>query len=556
MKKLFNRRILFLLTFVLVCSCQEKEEPYYNPFPTYINFSLEGSSEYVPIPKDASYAKALESGSLTLSSTIKASDGLNKIVARWYLINEEGGQNEKVYEEKLLPQVEADSYTSTFTLTEDQYKALFNKTWKERHFYCVFSANSIGPDNIPYTFPSDTLGMAMAIPNGFKVLRIDTVNGEEPDCEYVSPPPGNNGAGIKNCTKVPGRLRVSCDGKVLFDSGDYVENESGMTLKIRGNTSAYGKQKPYKIKLQKKHDLLERGDEKKYEDKDWILIRSQNNLNTFLGLECARFLGFDWVPAMEYVNVIVNDDYRGLYCLCEPFTKNQSCKADISDTGFLFEKDAYWWNEPKYFDTGYYVTNMKYTFKYPAPEDISSNSFAYLKEYMTKAEKSVGEGTYGNYLDIESFARWLLFHDIWATLDCAGSNIYLMKKDMLNTSKVEMMSPWDFDSLYWNSQMTNKWSNQHDYGALLPYYLLRNSNRDFVHKYKEIWKEVHDKVYPYMSEKVLQLETEYGEAMFESRKLNCSRWGGAATRIYIDRQKMDTWFKGQIPWLEKNIPNL
>ena len=48
--------------------------------------------------------------------------------------------------------------------------------------------------------------------------------------------------------------RYEPDGLLSYDSGDYVDGESGMTLKIRGNTSAWQLRKPYKIKLQKKAD--------------------------------------------------------------------------------------------------------------------------------------------------------------------------------------------------------------------------------------------------------------------------------------------------------------
>lgn len=86
---------------------------------------------------------------------------------------------------------------------------------------------------------------------GLPVIEIITVNGELPTCDIVSGQPyGVNVRSITNATKVPGRLTISTKDAVLYDSGDYEENQSGMTFKIRGNGSGLSVKKPYKIKLQ------------------------------------------------------------------------------------------------------------------------------------------------------------------------------------------------------------------------------------------------------------------------------------------------------------------
>ena len=107
------------------------------------------------------------------------------------------------------------------------------------------------------------------------VVVVNTVDGEEPTAEQIDHPEGCMGTGVTNITKVPGRVRIfypSDAESPAYDSGEYREGESGMLFKIRGNSSALDDKKPFKIKLQKKADMLMRGD-KKYNDKDWALIR-------------------------------------------------------------------------------------------------------------------------------------------------------------------------------------------------------------------------------------------------------------------------------------------
>ena len=120
---------------------------------------------------------------------------------------------------------------------------------------------------------ADNVEIQDVIDAGLPILYVETVDGEEPTYDVAYAPEGQNGKGITNATKVPGRIRLVQDGIDLYDSGEYVAKTSGMTIKVRGNTSAADSpKKPYKIKLQVKADLLNRGNDAKYADKNWILI--------------------------------------------------------------------------------------------------------------------------------------------------------------------------------------------------------------------------------------------------------------------------------------------
>lgn len=87
---------------------------------------------------------------------------------------------------------------------------------------------------------------------GYTTVYVNTVNGEEPTYERVDHPDGYFGSSITNVTKVNGRMFMMEGNDTLYDSGD-----EGMTIRVRGNTSAVlFLKKPYKIKLNKKADLL------------------------------------------------------------------------------------------------------------------------------------------------------------------------------------------------------------------------------------------------------------------------------------------------------------
>jgi len=88
---------------------------------------------------------------------------------------------------------------------------------------------------------------------GLPVICVETVNHEFPSFDRIDPPDGCWGIGITNATKVPGRLTMyATDGTVTYESGEYQKNASGMTIKVRGNTSAFWLKRPSKSNCRKR----------------------------------------------------------------------------------------------------------------------------------------------------------------------------------------------------------------------------------------------------------------------------------------------------------------
>ena len=289
---------------------------------------------------------------------------------------------------------------------------------------------------------------------GLPVITIETVDGEEPTCEYVNPPEGMAGYGTRNATKVPGRLTITLGEKVLYDSGPYEKNVGGMRIKIRGNSSAWPRKKPYKVKLEVGADLLLRGDEEKYANRDWLLLKDPELLQT-IGFEASRLIGMEWTSGHRYVSLVMNGDYRGLYLLCEPVERNTRYRIDVSKTGYIVESDAYFWCEDLYIPSS--LNPFGWTIKYPDADDVTEEQVSFLSREMAQLEESLVGPQYAERIDVESFARWLLTHDILGTWDSYGSNLFIARYDTLD-SKVRMPVLWDFDTIF---RMEGAWANIH-----------------------------------------------------------------------------------------------
>ena len=266
------------------------------------------------------------------------------------------------------------------------------------------------------------------------VMEIYTENKEEPSCDYIFAPEGEDGISITNTTKIPGRIILSRLGIPYYDSGEYENNKGGMKIKIRGNTSAYwNPKKSFKIKLEKKADLLNRNN-KNYADKEWVLIdEGGDGMIAETAFKLSEEIGMLWTPQHCYINLFINDDYRGIYMLTESVKRNTSARLNVTETGYIIEKDAYWWNEDKYLTTN---TNRKYTFKYPDSDDVTDSISNCIKLSVDNLEYSLISGNYEDYIDINSFAKWLLCHDILGDSDAAGSNIYITKYDNTNNREI------------------------------------------------------------------------------------------------------------------------
>lgn len=315
------------------------------------------------------------------------------------------------------------------------------------------------------------------------LVVINTVDGEEPTCDVVDPPEGAWGSGIMNATKVPAGMQIILHGDTVYDSGEYVKKESGLTVKIRGNSSGKKAKKPYKLKLQKKADLLLRGD-KKYKDKDWVLLRTGGSLITPIGYWTSELFGQEWTPSHQIVNLWMNGQYRGIYILCEQVTVNPDCRIVVDEKeGYVVEADPYWWTEDICFPSTLTAPQLKFSYKYPDPEDITDEWHEAVSSDVLENEAKIAAGAFSDAYDCESFAKWLLGWELLGNGDTAGSNMYIVKKDA--SSKIAMGPMWDFDYAMHNP---DTWIRTH-YDYFYFHHMLKSADDGFRNAFQQVWRE-------------------------------------------------------------------
>lgn len=387
---------------------------------------------------------------------------------------------------------------------------------------------------------------------GLPVVDIITENGEMPTCDIIDHPEGCMGQGITNINKVHGRLCIFQDDSILFDSGDYQKDSTGIMIRVRGNSSAWQDKKPYKIKLQKKADLLMRGDDEKYCDKEWLLIKDERvTLNTVISLKVNELMQIQWTPAYRIVNLVLNGDYRGIYLLIESVKRNNRCRLDVDkQTGYVFEYDPYWWNEDVYLETRFTESlDAKFTFKEPNPDHITEEQLKSLKNTLDSFENSLTSSGYQRYIDIESFASWLLAQDILGNYDGHGSNVFMTKYDDTPQSRIRMANLWDFDAIMLTPDV---WSNSHRilyFGTLWDH-----PDKLFEKAYKERWNSVSKTLFNDLESFLDNFaDSDTGRAFDRSIPYDSERWNRTGKTLEELKAEANAWFSRRERWLDSVI---
>jgi hypothetical protein len=393
---------------------------------------------------------------------------------------------------------------------------------------------------------------------GLRVVEVTTEGGEEPQGEEIASPVKENTYNYTYTNKVRCQVVITLYGDTLYNSGTYEKDSCGATIRINGNTSAYYSNPlnmPYKLKLEKKADLLLRGDSTHYSDKNWRLLKDAFSLNTIVGLKVSQLIGMEWTAAFTPCNLIINGDYRGCYLLIESVKRNPRCRINTDkEQGYIVERDPYWWKEQHYFVTQWYEEGSTYrwTWKYPDDDLITEEKEQYIQLCLNQAEQGIHDGTYDKFIDPTSFAKWLLAHDILGTRDSGGSNMFIKKYDESDSTRFEMPCLWDFDS---NFAMTvGTFSRHHISSNSYFSTLLQSDKRVFAQTYVTLWNKLKDDLAAQMIDFIdAYTSSDEAKALETSRNLYNRRWGYSYPSMNTYSNQATQWFVQHLPLLDKKI---
>ena len=274
---------------------------------------------------------------------------------------------------------------------------------------------------------------------------------------------------------------TNCSVSVNNTENEYVIDNATAKIKGRGNSTWGMPKKPYKIKFDSKVNLFGNGKEK-----TWLLIANycdKSLSRNLLAYEIAREVGLSETSTTQPVNVFLNGVYQGVYLVCEQVEigktrLNIESDLDNIDTGYLLEMDAHVVDEGVE-DIDYFSIDGKmYALKDPEREEaFTDEHFNFIKNYVANCYNALSSNDYAvvqNYIDVLSFAKCYLVHEMFNNIDVGFSSFYIYKKagDKLFAGPL-----WDFDISSGNCDYTTRLNDGNN-----PEYLYAKNNNVWYNK--------------------------------------------------------------------------
>lgn len=261
-------------------------------------------------------------------------------------------------------------------------------------------------------------------------------------------------------------------------------------MRARGNVSFdIAAKKSYLIESENKVNLMSMGEAEK-----WVLISNyfdQTALRNYLTTQLAMKMGLEYTPEMEFIDLYVDGDYRGMYLLSEKVevdpervnvrdleAENEekngnvmikkypwqtadmkgfraASPADISG-GYLveFELDERWGAEVSGFvmDSGQCVVIQSPKHATVGETNYISGIFQNLEDALLEPDTD----RYLDYIDLESFANKYLIEELTKNIDANKSSQYFYKYDDSISTKIFAGPIWDYDKGWGNGGKLDK----------------------------------------------------------------------------------------------------
>ena len=364
-------------------------------------------------------------------------------------------------------------------------------------------------------------------------------------------------------TNIDARISIIADGEQSLLS------EVG-SIRERGNYSRSFPKKPYRIKFDKKKQVLDAP----AKAKKWTLINNYGDktlMRNLLAFELSRRMGMPYTPYGRAVDVLLNGEYKGCYQLCDQVQVHKN-RVDITEMttqdvsgsaltgGYFFEIDAYADQEQSKFWSS---QGTPVTIKSPEEDSIVTVQYNYIRDHFNKMERQ-----WQTYLDLNTFLRHFLVGELSGNTDTYWS-VFMYKQrddDIVYTGPV-----WDFDLAFDNDNRTYPVNSKKDFiyrsggsctGNMRSFVdRIVISNAQAKARLLELWDEARQSGLNQESlvEYVDSLEAE----LQQSQELNFKRWPIMNSRVHQNPrtwgnyaqevQNVRRFISERVEWMDKRL---
>lgn len=290
-----------------------------------------------------------------------------------------------------------------------------------------------------------------------------------------------NGVEIPDEPKISGTMAIIDNGPgELNNQYDTPNDFNGhIGIEIRGQSSQIFPKKSYGVETRDAQgDDLDASLLGMPVESDWVLYApytDKSMLRNFITFYMGSKLE-PYCSRMAYCEVIVNNDYKGVYILMEKIKKNENrvnigklkpdeiagddltggyiVKVDKIDPGFVFGTDG-WKSIPAQAYPN--AMNIIFQYYYPKVEDIVWQQKNYIEEYISTSEnaltysnfKDPDEG-YNKYFNTSSFVDQMILNEVSKEVDAYRYSTFFYKQKDSDGGKLFAGPAWDFNLGYSN----------------------------------------------------------------------------------------------------------
>ena len=361
-----------------------------------------------------------------------------------------------------------------------------------------------------------------------------------------------------------------------------------ITIEKRGNSSQEQEKPPYRFETVDNNG--ENNNVKLLglpEENDWILYAPWSDkslLRNVLIYSLSNEMG-RYAPRSKFVELYLNNEYRGVYVLMEKIKRDKNRVAissldpnsnfgDNLTGGYILKFD---WAETGDNNGGFFslIDGMRYNYHYPKPDEISSEQENYIQSYINSYEnimnsnKYNSEEGYSSFIDIGSFVDFIILQEISRNVDAYGLSTYIYKDKESINNKLTAGPIWDFNHGFGNCDYYKAWEtvgwnisytyNDMDQRAF--WWLVLWNDDNFQEMIKDRYKLLRESTLS--TNNINTLIDQYVFKLGASVNKNFTKWPILGEYIWPNKQVFDTyqeeiiylktWINNRLTWMDSEL---
>lgn len=248
----------------------------------------------------------------------------------------------------------------------------------------------------------------------------------------------------------------------------YLNYDGRIGIELRGSTSQSLPKKPYGFTTLKANNTSNNNVSLlgMPVENDWILNSlafDPSCIRDYISYNLSRQIG-DYATRTVYCEVVVNNEYKGLYILQEKIKSNVNRvnvikMADTDNTlpnvsgGYITKADKTTGGDPIAWTMPSYIGSVDFIHELPKPENVTTQQNDYIKSQFLNLETTSNSHNtdlasgYSSIIDVPSFIDYMLLAELASNVDSYQFSTYFHKD---KEGKLRAGPIWDFNLAYGN----------------------------------------------------------------------------------------------------------